>query len=128
MFYCQHTGELVGSRIPQQRVVTERRKKAYHNIIKRGTRTETKDTEGWEIVKEISVSPDAYRILTGQEPISTGKTATALNIVNKDTNSRLIEPWKFNRKKNFNSGRGDRKETPRGKKSPVVEFVSKISR
>ena len=69
MFKCQHTGKMIGPNVPENRIVTERRRKLYERVIKRGyNRGNVETVEGWEIVKEISVGPEAYIQLTGKTP------------------------------------------------------------
>lgn len=53
MFKCQLTGKLVPKGISPKRIVVEARKKRYKNIVDKKEVL----SEGWEVVREISVDP-----------------------------------------------------------------------
>jgi len=55
MFICENCGQITTKGTPSYKVTTKKRKKTYINTGKRG---KTKQTEGWEIVKEITVCPE----------------------------------------------------------------------
>ena len=116
MFICQHTGELIGPNIKQNKVVLEKRIKTYQKPIMRyGKVINWVDVTGWEIVKEISVGPEGYKALTGQVPIQVS-TIYHGNKMEKE-NTRLVEPWRFNR--------FDKKKPSQQKKTrlPVIEVI-----
>ena len=54
MFKSQLSGKLVGPKVSPVKVVTEKRRVKYRNIVDKKEVL----SEGWEIVKEITVSPD----------------------------------------------------------------------
>ncbi len=60
MFFCDSCGVLTKSRETANKIVTERRQKKYQNKKINNRDVFFIDTEGWEIVKEISVCKDCY--------------------------------------------------------------------
>lgn len=70
MFRCQveHCKEVTAPRQPINRVVVERRKVTYKNTKRRGRKSITFETEGWEIVCQLDACPKCFRQLTGLEP------------------------------------------------------------
>lgn len=113
-FRCEHTGETVGPGIPEHRVVVKTRHTTYENYVyKRKKPTKyIRIDQGTEIVKEISVSPDAYRTLTGLEPDKATKSLKALQILEEKKETKPTQPWK-NKKHKQNS------------KKPIIERVTK---
>lgn len=55
MFICQSCKAQSKAGEGQTKLVTDFRKKTYENLIKRGKKTFTVKSEGFEIVKEIAV-------------------------------------------------------------------------
>lgn len=71
MFKCENKfcGKTVPPRQPVNRIVTEQREVTYDKkIIKRGKVVSIKEVKGQEIVKEISVCPKCFSVLTGKKP------------------------------------------------------------
>lgn len=92
-FICEHTGKNIGPGVPQHKVVVEWRTKYYDKPIKKNRKiVGYEKVLGREIVREINVSPDAYKELTGLEPRRVTQTQeTALPTRFKD--SRPVRPW-----------------------------------
>jgi hypothetical protein len=65
MFRCDVTGKLTAPGEPCKKVIVETRKRVYEREVRdpeTGARTILTST-GWEIVKEINVSPEGIEIL-----------------------------------------------------------------
>ena len=120
MYKCQETGETIGPRVPQNRIVIERRRKIYENKIRKGkNKGQVELIEGWEIVKEIIVGPDTYKERTGLEPAR----STRPSKLQQDTIVKNTKPVR--RKKTWSSTREISHPSRSTKKSkPVVEKVS----
>lgn len=59
MYYCQKTKKLIGPKISQVKVVIATRPRTYVN--QNNKTNQPKTSIGWEIVKEMIMSPDAAR-------------------------------------------------------------------
>ena len=115
-YICEHTGVLVPNNTPEHRVVIKTRPKQYEVRIKRGPNRGSYETvQGWEIVKEIRVSPDAYRELTGKEPRK--RNPTPPRPVETFALNKPVEPWRNRKKKNNSSNQRNRK--------PVVQVLKR---
>lgn len=127
MFICEHTGELIGPGIPENKVVVERRKKVYEKKIYKGRIKKklvgVELVEGWEIVKEISVGPKAYQELTGKTPRITQNSS-------KLKPPQKPKPPKFKaaarKKKEWKNPKGTNSKGPRSKQKPIVQKVNPI--
>lgn len=119
MYKCEHTGKMIGPNVPENKIVVERRKKIYEKVIKRGPREhrgKIELVEGWEIIKEIRVGPEAYEQLTGRKPAGQ-KHPTKLDIVPQ-------EQFKKPRRRKGKRRKPQQEDTNR--KKPVVQVVNPI--
>lgn len=83
MFKSELTGKMIGPNIKPMKLVVERRLVQYNNVV-RGKPIKDEDgnvkegrynrvpertvtSEGWEIVRELTVSPDEYRAYNKKE-------------------------------------------------------------
>lgn len=125
MYRCQNTScnRIVPLRTPANFVTTETRRKVYENpVYKNGKPTKkTQLTEGFEIVKEITVCPKCYSNLTGKQPQQTRpepKTAAPKRQTGfKDTRPQRKKAWK-NPKSN--------KTESNTRKKPVIEVINPV--
>lgn len=98
MYKCQVTGEIVGSGIPLHKVVIEKRNKTYQNVkFFPDNNSEAKLSEGWEIVKELNVSPDVYEQMTGLKGNRMKSSGLGLRAKVKSNDQEAV-PW---RRRNF---------------------------
>lgn len=116
-YRCQHSGKVIGPGIRQFRVIVDRREKQYVNDtsteFQRGSLV---TSSGWEIVKELTVGPEAYELISGEKAgnISSKSLAVAPTATIKPREER--QPWRnrnardnnrrpnpSNGKKNFNN-------------------------
>ena len=124
-FICEHTGEVVAPGIPEHKVVIQTRSTTYTNqVYKRGKPSkDVRIDQGEEIVKEIRVSPDAYKALTGLEP-------RRLPVPPKPTyssrkkESRPVKPWRNPK----NKGKNTKNNQTAERKKPVVHVVKKFTK
>lgn len=135
-FICEHTGKNIGPGIPQHKVVVEWRTKYYDKPIKKNRKiVGYEKVLGREIVREINVSPDAYKELTGLEPRRvTQRQDTASPARFKD--SRPVRPWsnpknrdknKFKNKDKSKKFWSKTRDTQQHSKKPIVETINPIT-
>jgi len=63
MYKCQECGTVSLPKEQVNKLVTEMRKKEYEFEVQKGRNTITKNSQGWEIVKEIEVCKECYNKL-----------------------------------------------------------------
>ena len=101
MFHCENCGKLVQRNQPINKIVTERRKVRYQNMVprKRGRDKILKETSGFETVKEINTCPKCFLSLTGKTP---RKGYQKTNSRHTKYKHELRQPAKFNKTKDKN--------------------------
>ena len=67
MYKCQECGKISEPRETVNKLVTETRKKEYEFEVQKGRNTITKNSQGWEIVKEIEVCKECYNKLNKEK-------------------------------------------------------------
>lgn len=113
MYKCEVTGELVGPGIALHKVTVEKRSKTYNNVrYFLDGNSEARLSEGWEIAKEINVSPDVYEKMTGLKGNRIQSSGLGLKAKVKQ-NSQEAVPWRKHNRNSYNQ-------------QPRVEVVSNV--
>jgi hypothetical protein len=132
MYICQYTGKTIGPGIPSNKIVEEKRRKIYERKVKRGrNKGQIELIEGWEIVKEMIVGPDAYRKLTGLEPAQVSNPSILhpnIKPIENEKPARKRKPWKNSSQKtgykNTKTGSSHSQTRP----TPQVEKVHRVKK
>jgi hypothetical protein len=119
---------MIGPGVPENRVVVEQRSKLYEKRIRYGrAKGEVELIEGWEIVKEIVVGPDAYRELTGLEPAQNSKSSLLAKDIRPIENTRPArrkKKWTNPNQKKSSRSSQQKTRSNKSKTGPVVEKVN----
>lgn len=124
MFRCDVTScnIVVPCKQPMNKVVTKRRDKQYKKIHTKGRhKDEVEFIDGWEIVEEISVCPDCFLILTGEEPrrYIVPRVTQSKNI--SYSKPRFKKRTKLDDKKNIKRGKDYKQRS-----KPIVEIINRM--
>ena len=111
MFNCQMCNASTLAHQPVNRLITETRRKTYEYI----SRKRDRQSQGFEIIKELMVCPECYTANTGSKPKMINEVFLNKKPVNKP---KFKDNQNYNRK-SFNSNR---------KNTPIVEKVEKFKR